>query len=92
MKKLSGYAAAAVVLFALATTPALAWKVKVTEHPDGGYVTSLIHSTDPTKDHTVGKYKTKKEARKAGKAAKKEKGFKAEDEGPCSDPMSGIKC
>ncbi len=92
MKKLSRYSAAALVLFALATTPALAWKVKVTKHPDGDYVASLIHDSEPARNETVGKYGSKSEARKAGKAAKKEKGFKAEEEGPCSDPTSGINC
>jgi hypothetical protein len=79
----------AVVCIGLYSSQLLAWTVDVTPHPDGGYVTSLIHSTDPTKDHTVGHYKTKREAKKAGKKAKKAKNsdFKAEETGRCSDPM-----
>lgn len=79
----------AVVCAIFYSSQLLAWSVKVTAHPDGGYVASLIHSTDPTKDHTVGHYKTKREAKQAGKKAKKAKNsdFKAEESGHCADPM-----
>jgi len=54
-------------------TSALAWKVKVNETPSGKYTASLIHDTEPSLNERVGTYDTRKEARKAGKAAKKEK-------------------
>jgi hypothetical protein len=78
----------AVLCVALFSSQLLAWEVKVTGHPSGGYVASLVHSSDPTKNETVGHYETKKEAKKAGKKAKKAKGFKAEDTGPCAGTMT----
>ncbi len=84
---------ASAALLICVNAPAWAWSVKVTEHPSGGYVASLIHGSEPAQNKTVGHYATKSEARKAGKAAKKEaEGFKAEDSGPCADPMSGVRC
>lgn len=81
----------AIVLLVAVSSPAWAWKVKITQHPDGDYVASLIHDTEPAQNRTVGKYSSKKEARKAGKAAKKEaNGFMDDGSEACSDPL--IRC
>ncbi len=64
------------IITSILTLPALAdrWKVKLNPTPNGSWTASLINKESPTKNETVGNYGTKKEARKAGKAAKKDKG------------------
>ena len=52
---------------------ASSFSIKITETPNGSYTSSLIHNMEPAKNETVGTYQTKKEARKAARAAKKAK-------------------
>jgi hypothetical protein len=64
-----------VLCTALLASQAMAsnWTTKITETPNGSYTASLIHRMEPARNETVGSFKTKKEARKAAKAAKNEK-------------------
>lgn len=49
------------------------WSTKVTATPNGEFTASLIHKVEPAQNETVGTFKSKKEARRAAKAAKKDK-------------------
>ncbi len=69
--RLSVLAVAAIIAFA--TSAAMAgYKIKITPHPDGGYVSSLVDAMYPAKNIDVGRFSTKKEARQAAKEKKKE--------------------
>ncbi len=79
--RLSVLAAAACIV--LAGAPALAdWKIKVTEHPDGGYVSSLtLKASDEgvgrknrffADDIIIGTYATRQEARAAAELKRRE--------------------
>ncbi len=72
---------AAAACIVLVGAPALAdWKIKVTEHPDGGYVSSIVLPTNGDKlgvkgqgeERMVGRYATRQEARAAAEAKGKE--------------------
>ncbi len=74
MKKLAlaTIASAFVATSFVSTASAGDYRVVVNETPKGGYTASLVHRTEMGKNQTVGTYETRKEARKAGKEAKKE--------------------